>query len=163
LLAVAIVSLVSLYSVACLSLMMSSLARRGRDAILSTYVLIGGYLGISALAPLLGYTPLHQLDVTIAGVNIQGQDIIDALQWGNVCVGVVWVLRQQEAGAAFADVLRDVVTNYTVFHLAVGTLCLGWAVYRLRPVALAQAGENRGRRARQKRRHPAVGNQPMRW
>src|SRR5262245_19565022 len=53
LLAMAIVSLVSLYSVSCLSVMMSTLARRGRDAIVSTYFLLGAYLALSALAGLL--------------------------------------------------------------------------------------------------------------
>ena len=55
----------------------------------------------SALAPLLGYTSLHRLDVTVAGVNVTGGDLIAALHAGNPFVGLASVLRQQEAGAAF--------------------------------------------------------------
>jgi ABC-type transport system involved in multi-copper enzyme maturation permease subunit len=163
LLASAVVSLVSLYSVSCLSVMMSCMARRGRDAILSTYVLIAGYLLVSALANLLTYTPLARQSVTLGNTTLDGGDLIAALHAGNPFVGFGSILQRQEAGAAFADVLREVLTNYALFHLAAGTLCLGLAVYRLRPIALVQAGENRGRRQMRVRRRPRIGSNPMRW
>src|SRR5262249_7761917 len=164
LLAMAIVSLVSLYSVSCLSVMMSSLARRGRDAILTTYLLLGGYVVLSALAGLLISTQFNDLDVTLGDTTVTGNDVITTIQAGNPIVGLRSVLSQQARGAEVADWLREVVTNYTLFHLVAGTLFLGWAVYRLRPAALAQAGENRGRRSlRPLFPRPRLRARPMLW
>lgn len=163
LLALTIVSVVTLYSFSTLGLMLSALLRRGRDAIVSTFILLGGYLLASAVSRELQYTSLASLSMSLGSVTIDFTDLLELFEAGNPLVSFGRVFQQMSFGNDHADVLREVVTNYTIFHLAIGSFFLIWAVMRLRPVMLAQAGESRGKGGRRLRGLPPIGASPMTW
>jgi ABC-type transport system involved in multi-copper enzyme maturation permease subunit len=163
LLAAFVVLLVTLLSTASLSLLMSALLKRARDAILSTFLLMIAYLVLSGLANALNSTSFGAESVSVGGWRIYGSDLVDVGNAGNPIAGLASLSGQLDNGGAFTDVLRDVVWHYVLFHGGLAVLCLGWAALRLRPVALGYGAENKNSRRQRKYYRPAIDNHPMIW
>jgi ABC-type transport system involved in multi-copper enzyme maturation permease subunit len=163
LLAAFAVTLLTLLGAASLSILMSALLRRGRDAILSTYLLMLAYLALSGLAQAGVGTSFGAGSFDIGGWRVYGTDVIDAVGAGNPFVVIATLLRRLEYGSAFGEVLREVVRDYALFHGAVAMVCIVWAALRLRPVVLAQGGGGRRRSRIRARQLPDIGKWPMAW
>jgi ABC-type transport system involved in multi-copper enzyme maturation permease subunit len=137
------VTALTMLSFASLALLNSIYARRPITAILATYAQVVVYLAISGASKwgvvefswLGGYptgddwdSPIHIDDVVgwlgIGNLGVAGYDLVEGLK----------------SGAALHEVLWPLLTNYCWFHGVLTAGCLGWAMLRLRAVALKQAG-----------------------
>ena len=162
LLAAMLVSVITLFSVAVVGITASVLSRRSRGAIISTFVILLGYLVLSGLAQAARFTDFGRGSLDIANWTVEGSDVIDAFQAGNPIIQVVDLVSLQESGAPYGDALHDIVSDYAIFHGIASLVLLTWSVLRLRPVALSQSAGGKTRQKR-RRRLPAIGDAPMFW
>jgi ABC-type transport system involved in multi-copper enzyme maturation permease subunit len=156
-------------SLAALSILASVYARKPRNAILLTYLIVFGYLGIGYLGEAYVSSPAAATRMAMAAtggpVPWTFEDLIDLFNLGNLPV----VLRQLEqtwtAGKALSTILPTMLRNYALFHGILAVVCTGWAVARVRAVALQQSANVRRRVAAGSRPpiRPRVGLQPMVW
>jgi ABC-type transport system involved in multi-copper enzyme maturation permease subunit len=129
-------------SLAGLSVLQSTYARKSGDAIALTFLTAAGFFGATYL-----------IDPAAAAVGA-----------GNPYLAAQRLLAGWNAGKPLTEVLPDVLRDYAIVHLATALLCVTWAVLRLRAVARKRASvgtpkEKQGRRWRR----PVVGRQPMLW
>ncbi|HKI36358.1 MAG TPA: ABC transporter permease subunit, partial [Gemmataceae bacterium] len=164
-----VVTLLTVGSLAGLSILASVLCRRARDAIVLSYLMAVGYLGLSGLSWLLtmptGWanfpsTPSWPSPVTV-------EDLVKWLNAGNI-VSVLIRLTTETArpgSRPLAEVLPVYLRNYALFHAAVALLAPLWAVLRLRAIALNETGEPARRRPPilALTRRPRLGEHPMVW
>jgi ABC-type transport system involved in multi-copper enzyme maturation permease subunit len=157
------ITLLTLGSVAVVSLWHSVMLRRVRDAIVLTFVSMLAYLLLSGAAQgLRAWDAWTTWKVNVGRWTIDGTDLTDAIGAGNPFVHAGTIAHHMETRDNYLDVVPDILTEYAVFHGLVMAAGLGWAMLRLRPVAIAQStGEARRRRG--KRRLPAIGRFPMIW
>jgi ABC-type transport system involved in multi-copper enzyme maturation permease subunit len=151
-------------SLAAVSIWHSTLLKRTRDAIITTFLSVGGYLVLSGLAQLLSMTAFAHWSVGFGGKSIDGNDLIEAVGAGNIFIQIGTIEKQLWTQGSFTDVLPQLLKEYAIFHISLTVVCLVWAMARLRPVAIAQSsgGEARTRR-RRRRLHRPVGAKPMIW
>jgi ABC-type transport system involved in multi-copper enzyme maturation permease subunit len=165
----------TMYSMAGLSILNSVMCRRARDAIVMTYLmaLTYGLIATGAwvvmmIASMGGFWPeLASFPSYGSFVSpVELKDVVDWLNAGNVIHAIYKLGRGAGAAAVFDQELPAVLGGYVLFHALAGTACLGWAVLRLRVLALS---ENVRRSAKKKgaRGHggpkPRVGRHPMVW
>lgn len=176
-------------SLGALGTLLSVQRRRARDAIILTYLAAAGYAAVASL--LLAVPPLLAEYRSAQGrqsVRVRGgppppvqaepidEWVNEGVAWLNAgnpfwVVGrIMWVFNGSGRGASLtsvADEITELTEHYAVFHVAFTAVCLTWAVVRLRPIALAQAGSA----PRKKRRRlqliriprPKLGHLPMLW
>lgn len=149
-----------------ISMVQSVQRRRGRDAILLAYLAAAAYLGVSWLLVmvqrLVGQAPGTMLNSVVDATR----PVIEMFRWGDpwrafnevrVVIGA--------AGGHGIELLR-ILGEYAAFHGLVFLAGVSYAVWRLRPIALAQAGQGDtppGRRRKRRRRPAVFENQPMIW
>jgi ABC-type transport system involved in multi-copper enzyme maturation permease subunit len=168
-------------SLAGLGTLMSVQRRRARDAIILTYLLAAGYVAVASLSlavPPLWLTYFREAqrapvkDDAIARASTppyftEVETAVDWLNAGNPFYGLGRIIRAVDSGGKVTDVLPELLENYAVFHLLFTAGCVTFAVWRLRPVALAQAGAAARKRRRRfqlrRSRRPPVGRRPMLW
>jgi ABC-type transport system involved in multi-copper enzyme maturation permease subunit len=110
-------------------------ATQGVGRIIGLYVLLL-ILGRQALAawPRVAFfpgTPLRPAAVSV-------QDLYDLLDAGNPYAFMRNVYEGLRIGGTFEDVLWPAARDYVLFHLTAAAVCVGLAVWRLRPVAAAR-------------------------
>jgi ABC-type transport system involved in multi-copper enzyme maturation permease subunit len=139
----------TLLSLAAVSVLASVLARRSRDAVVLTYVLLIGYLGLSGGAwaavrfvPWLAFLP----SVGTWTSPVTPTEVVGWLNAGNIATLVLDLGMQVSAGVSLNATLPAALRDYAVFHGLVTVVCAGWAVVRLRAAARRQA-EGEGARA----------------
>ncbi len=180
LLAATAATVVAVIGLSALSVAFSVAMRRPRDAIALTYlaalVYFGGSfflaLGVFAYQMMLARTGAVPWEVF--GLRIDPLEVVGAVKvvtdW--IAAGNVAYVIPATAGPANGNVTPDMVATalfrYVVFWGAATALFLGYAVWRLRAVALYQSygapkQAARGRAARAAKARPAVGNDPMFW
>lgn len=180
LLATTAATVLTVVGLSALSVAFSVAMRRPRDAIALTYLAIIVYIAGSAFLAFYvmatqmyvartGATPIEFL-----GLQIDTLEALDAIKvatdWlaaGNVLYAVPSLVNPF-AGGATAATVGTALFRYAVFWGLATGLFLGYAVWRLRAVALYQsygAPKNltRGRAARAAKARPAVGDDPMIW
>jgi ABC-type transport system involved in multi-copper enzyme maturation permease subunit len=133
----------SMASLAALSMLQSVRARRPRDAVLRTYLVVVGYLVGSGLvqvavlwAPTLGWgTALDRVAIPLE----EAVTVRDVLTWpcmGNPLVVLSRMEERARAGGA-ANLLGNDLQGYAIFHLSIALLCIAAAVVSLRTAAQA--------------------------
>jgi ABC-type transport system involved in multi-copper enzyme maturation permease subunit len=153
-----VVTGVTLFSLACLSILNSAYLRKPVTAILLTYVEVGAYLAVSTLLAWTMHDP---------GKRDMGDALIEFLGLGNIWLRLedLELLARSPAGLA-ARGIWWLVGKYALFHVAVAGLALLLATVPLRAWVKRQAS-GRGRRsfvlALAQRRLPRVGREPMVW
>ena len=156
----------SLASVATVSVWMSTMLRRGRDAIVLTYLTLVGYLLFSSAAYLLSefHADFWTNAVQLGGYTITGQDLVDGFGAGNpfAAAGKISFHLGMRSGS-ISDVILELLRDYATFHGVIIVGGLVWSVVRLRPLALAQGPGGETKRQRRGRRLPALGRRPMFW
>jgi len=151
-------------SLAALSIWHSTMLKRSRDAIVTTFIAIAGYMVLSGLAQALSMTQFAQWSVSLGGKTIDGNDVIDAFGAGNIFVQIARMEKQLYTQGSVTDLLPQLLKEYAIFHIGLTVICLFWAMARLRPVAIGQgAGGEVRRRRRRSRAHPRIGRWPMIW
>ncbi len=162
----------TLFSVASLSMLISVYAKRTRDAISFSYLLIIGYFMFDFLFLYFMFA-MEQISPMKGALSTRSDFFDLALAWlfeitsaGNIVLalmrlGVGRIYTVVNVGTGFYDLLR----NYSLFHIAVGLLCTVWATLSLRyvyrkqnfgtTVAKATAGKEKARRP--------IFNRPVLW
>jgi ABC-type transport system involved in multi-copper enzyme maturation permease subunit len=151
----------TMLSLAGLSILCSVYTKRPRDAIVLTYLIVVGYLGISALSrwlistPSLGAAPVIPLSM---------EDILEWFSTGNLFVMIHKLRDAQGKGLLLKQVLPGLIGNYALFHGLVAVLTTTWAVVRMRVVAKSETylRPSKVRRLRWVGRFP-VRTRPMLW
>jgi ABC-type Na+ efflux pump permease subunit len=152
-----------LFSIAALSILQSTLLRRARDAIVTTYLAMIAY---TALTVPLAYLEPNTWQATFhfAGWTVTGDELLAAPAAGNLINAAMQLRAALQKDIDLTTILPQLLQEFGIFHCSFIVLCLGWAMYRLRPVGVQQsASETPGRFRRKPRRNPAVGNFPMLW
>jgi ABC-type transport system involved in multi-copper enzyme maturation permease subunit len=151
-------------SLAAVSIWHSAMLKRTRDAIITTFISVAGYLVLSGLAQLLKMTSFAHWSVGFGERSVTGNDILDAIGAGNIFVHIGTIEKQLFTQGSFNDILPQLLKEYAIFHIGVTVACLVWAMARLRPVAIVQSvGGEVKRRWRRTRAHPRIGTKPMIW
>ena len=135
-------TLLTVASLAGLSVYNSTLSRRARDAIVLTYLMMAAYLVLSGLSWLL-LVPRGWEDFPSEVWPNPPCTLRDVVTWanaGNVFAAITLMQsRAATSGVSVHDAVLSVLRNYALFH---GVVALGgplWAVWRLRAVALREA------------------------
>jgi ABC-type transport system involved in multi-copper enzyme maturation permease subunit len=150
-----------------LSILCSVYAQKPRNAIVLTYLTMAAYLAVSGILSLAPFAVprLTGLALTRGEDPIIVQDLVAWISIANPFVILPKVSGVLSGRSALADVVPNLLRDYAVFHGVVTVVCTGWAVLRLRGVALKQT---RGRRKKLawnagRRERPYTGDQPMVW
>jgi ABC-type transport system involved in multi-copper enzyme maturation permease subunit len=164
-----VATLLTVGSLAGLSILASVLSRRARDAIVLTYLMAAGYLALSGLSWFLivptGWATFPSTTTWTSLVTVQ--DLVEWLNAGNIVAALVRMTIETAGPASkqLADVLPAYLRNYALFHGAIALLAPLWSVLRLRAIALNETTETSRRRRPMfaLTRRPRVGDQPMIW
>ncbi|HEV3145445.1 MAG TPA: ABC transporter permease subunit [Gemmataceae bacterium] len=151
-------------SLAAVSIWHSTLLKRSRDAVITTFISVAGYLVLSAMAQALRLTSFANWSIGLGGYSIDGTDVLDAIGAGNIFVHIATLEKHLFSQGSFNDVLPQLLKEYAIFHIGITVVCLLWSMARLRPVAIAQSAGGAVRRwTRRRRVHRPVGAKPMVW
>jgi ABC-type transport system involved in multi-copper enzyme maturation permease subunit len=150
---------------ASLGIVASVYARKPRNAIVFSYVVVAAYLLVSgATIPLMG-TGVAGLSLTIGARVITGADVLTAFQAGSPILFLRDIMGAAISGARFADLVMHRLRDFAAFQIIVCLVFSLWAIVRLRPVFLLQANGPRLKTRREQSlywRLP-VGRRPMMW
>jgi ABC-type transport system involved in multi-copper enzyme maturation permease subunit len=162
------VTVATMVSLAAFSIVNSVMSKRPRDAIALTYLGALAYLLVSGaswalLVPGLGLAGWPSTDTWLSPITLD--DVVHTVSIGNPIAGLVRLVIAVESGQHIADALPIMLRNYLIFHGLLTLVCAGWAIIRLRILALKQSyGKPQKVSLRRRWFHrPRVGNQPMLW
>ncbi len=162
------VSIVTLLSIASLSIASSVLMRRSRDAILTALAVVLAYSILSLASQGARRSDFGKARFNAGNATVKGTDIIDIFQAGNPMSQMIEIARQESISrftgkvSSYGELLSESVRNYSIFHGVFGLVMIGWALVRLRPVSLKQMAGGRSR-SRRRRSLPPIRNSPMLW
>lgn len=159
-----LVTVLTMGTLVCLSVLNSVYARRSRDAILYTYLELITFLVLGFAASLLPAPPAGVPEPFYTAWLWFGH-FLDFLNTASPFTAFRRIVMGVATGQPLADILQTVLRDYITIHLLICTVFITWAILRLRGVFLRQAyGETReARRTRWFRWRPEVGNRPMFW
>jgi ABC-type Na+ efflux pump permease subunit len=127
----------TLLSLAAVSMLASVHARKAREAVVLAYLVAAGYAGLSVLVHLLNFWPrVVSLELTSGASPYTVGDLIKVFTAGNPGLLVLGLMQDLRSGLTLQESLPARLSAYAVFHLLVTVVCTGWAVLRLRPLAL---------------------------
>jgi ABC-type transport system involved in multi-copper enzyme maturation permease subunit len=156
----------TMVSLGALSIFNSVVSRRPRDAIVLTYLEAGAYLALSGFSLLLLVNPkVANFPLWFGSDPLRVKDLVEAFSSGNLFVVIAQMGRAWDRGRTLADILPTLLRNYALFHGLLAVICAGWAVARVRAVALKQAHGKAPRASLGVRLlgRPRVVDQPMIW
>jgi ABC-type transport system involved in multi-copper enzyme maturation permease subunit len=180
LLAATAATVITVIGLSAVSVAFSVAMRRPRDAIalayLATLVYIAGSFALAMFVLVQQFTlartgaaPWVVLGLSIDPVKVLDvvREITDWIAAGNVAYALVSMAGPSN-GNVTPDMVATALFRYAVFWGLATALFLGYAVWRLRAVALYQSygapkQVGRGRAARAAKARPAVGDDPMFW
>jgi ABC-type transport system involved in multi-copper enzyme maturation permease subunit len=161
-------TVLTIFSLASLSVFFSVMQRKPRDAIALTYVVAFAYLALTFFAGIYLKFALPNLltgPLYLFGEEVNFPRIADWVAGGNPIYAAM-----HAAGPARirgSSPLPDLVVRYTLFHIGGGILLLTLAIWKLRSVALFQAyggtGKKKAKKETTARAKPAVGVNPVLW
>lgn len=170
-------TVITVFGLSALSIWLSVMMKKPRDAIMLAYLLIAAYVFLSFLIAILPLVPpptggsfWWQDDVKLLGYTFNAADFTLAFGNGNPGLGVLKVELAKTGrggGPPIGKPADEVVFDFAVFWLLATAFFLAWSIFRVRSVTLAQAygpvKQPRGAKARAARRHPDVGDNPVLW
>jgi ABC-type transport system involved in multi-copper enzyme maturation permease subunit len=158
-------TILTMVSLAAISVLVSALVRRPRDAIVLAYLALPAYLVVALSSYLVllpkGWdtfpsTATWQSPVTLA-------DVVEWINAGNLFRALQRVVLAY-GSPTLPDVLLTVLGRYTLFHGLATLLCCALAVHRMRQVALRDVIiRQRKKGGPMPWRLPPVGRRPMLW
>lgn len=159
-----VATVLTMASLASLSILNSVYARRSRDAILYTYLEISAYAVLSGLSEFLSKVSLPAWTFFWPRQSVLFNDAVEWFSAGNPLVVLSRLINSAASGANLALTLPGILRDYVLFHGVLLVLFAMWAAVRLRAVFLKQASQPKAvasaRRWRWRRR---VGNWPIVW
>ena len=153
-------------SVASFSIYQSVRARKARDAIVSTYLFLLAYFGLSALASvLLNYKPVATYAFLVWPQQLTVGSLIRALNAGNILYLRTELNSAASTGTKLSTVVPVLFIGYAVFHILVAVTFGAAAIRQLRRLALHEALPAPKRSAHRWRaeRWLRPGDYPMLW
>lgn len=159
-----IATVLTMCSLACVSMLVSVYARKTREALVLTYLALAGYEIVSVMALVVVSSPAVARASPFPLVPFTVADLVGVFNAGNPVAAYFELNDALSRNKSLDSVLPGLVRNYALFHGSVALVSVAWAVGRMRAVALAQgpAASPRKRRARARPR-PRVGHRPMLW
>lgn len=133
---------VTMASLTSLGILLSVYARKPRDAIVSAYLWMAAYLGLSSLCLYLAgdlWPDVGKMTLPFGENPITVLAVVEGLNAGNIFVAFGKLASRVAGGGRLSDGLGTMLHNYTIFHCWVFVVCTVLAVARLRGVALKQA------------------------
>lgn len=131
-----IATLMTILSLAALGIAASVMSRKARDAIALTYLGAVSYIVLSLVLYGLAHAPVVRGAVNVFGYTITMVDCAYPIVAGNPFFQVV-ELQQSSRFASPGNVYQN-VRDYTLFHTLWIVLCVSWAAWKLRAIALNQ-------------------------
>jgi ABC-type transport system involved in multi-copper enzyme maturation permease subunit len=159
-----IATVLTMFSLACVSILVSVYARKTREALVLTYLALAGYQILAALALVVVSVPAVAKANPFPLLPFSVADLVGVFNAGNPVAAYFELNDALSRNKSLDSVLPGLVRNYALFHGLVALVSVVWAVGRMRVVALAQgpAGSPRKRQARARSRR-RVGRRPMLW
>ena len=175
---------ITLLTLAALSVLCSVHARRARDAILLTYVLVVIYQGLTlGFLSMVHLGEMQRVVVVPEGVlpwltTVPQDDpaahpveepytlidLAERLNDGNLPMFCYRLGQDVARGSTVAEELPRLLRDYAIVNLSLAALCVGWAVLAVRRVALrARHGAAVPLRGKPLVRRPRVGRYPLLW
>jgi ABC-type transport system involved in multi-copper enzyme maturation permease subunit len=158
----------TMLGLASLSIFNSVLTKKARDAIVMTYVEAVAYLALSGMSWLLfllppGWTNFPSTSTWASPVTVG--DLVEWFNAGNLVSAVAQIFAELHRGGRLDLLVPKLLRNFAVFQVLLSLVCLGWAISRLRPQALKEAGEvpRRRRGPLSFLPRPRIGQWPMIW
>ncbi|MBX7103844.1 MAG: hypothetical protein K1X57_07170 [Gemmataceae bacterium] len=149
-----------------ISLVQSVQRRRVREAVVVTFLISVAYLFLSWFCWFAENVAANFREVAIARAVIAMEPVMKVIRWGDP-VWVISEITQIISGVgARGEALLELLAKYASFHLFVFLAGLGYAVWKVRAIALRQAGSAPRKRKNvpRFRRRPAVsGSRPILW
>ena len=135
----------TLASLACLSILHSTYARKPRDAIVFTYLSACRLSRALVRAGSLGYCQSGPMARGVTGEEEAGGLADRGRRAGcfhsrQLVHGAAEAHRQRRNGQPLAAILPGILGRYALFHAIAALCCTAWAVARVRVVAMKQAG-----------------------
>lgn len=159
-------------SLASVSILASVYARKTRDALGRVYMGLIAYLILLPALEVFMRGPWAGVGAVPLWFSDSPPTILSVVQrvnHGHIFMAYGKLLETVAMGGRLAQAIENVLADYVGFHVVVIAVCTTWAVLRLRPVALRQAGGAVGVPAKStvrrelRRRRPPVGDHPMLW
>lgn len=127
---------ISMVSVGSLSMLASVYSTKPQQAMTYSYLVMVAYCGISTPAVFLAsYLGIDNIPLSPGADPITVDDVVCGFVSGNLYLAL---LLESGRGFSFTDLLASVLLNYALFHALVALVCCGWAVARVRAVAVKQ-------------------------
>jgi ABC-type transport system involved in multi-copper enzyme maturation permease subunit len=160
----------TMLGIASISILLSTLFKKPRDAISLTYLFLLAYASLTSFGGFIASHPALSLPVWFGDDAPTLRDAILVLDAGNPISAVTDVVRAIGGRTRFgartnlATELPGILTRYAWFHLVLSLICIGWSIARVRAIALKQstAGTTASLRWWDHFR-PPVGVFPMLW
>ena len=160
----------TMVGIASISILLSTLFKKPRDAISLTYLFLLAYASLSSFGAFLSSHPALSLPVWFGDDPPTLRDAILVLDAGNPISAVTDVVRAINGRTRFGartslgTELPGILTRYAWFHLVLSLICIAWSIARVRAIALKQstAGTTASLRLWEQFR-PSVGVFPMLW
>jgi ABC-type transport system involved in multi-copper enzyme maturation permease subunit len=139
--------------------------KRGRDAVLMTYGAAVGYVIISQVLSVFVLIAGNMPNAWPSQAMLAMEPAIDVFSWGDPLKAVFYEFRKVfTTGAGQGQMLLELFTHYASFHMTVFVLGISYSVWRVRAIALRQAGGSdvprKGSKSRDRR---GVSDSPMVW
>jgi ABC-type transport system involved in multi-copper enzyme maturation permease subunit len=157
----------TMLGVASTSLFYSVIMRRPRDAIGLTYLICISFIAVSTTLSVMQRAPRAPRDfldfpLWFGADPPTVSSLATLLSYGNPLALIIDVKIAGMSGS-LATALPTLLWHYASFHLVLSAICLGWSIFRLRPVGLKQTvgREIKAKDARNDR--PPVGELPLVW
>lgn len=137
-----IATLITIFSLASLSVVSSVWCRRSRDAILLSYLIILFYIITSSISYVIAESLSSNIpQITFLGYTVSQKDFLESFAWGNPFTATADIF-SGSSNMAVASQGQNRLKFYALFHLSFIVICLTLAVKFLRETALAQAFGN---------------------
>lgn len=140
--------------------------KRPRDAIGITYLYVVAYVGVTmalyAVAGKIGGRPGPWHDAPLFGQVTLG-DVAHVLSRGNPIAVLVDLVEAMDQRGGLTAAIPTVLRDFAIFHGCLAAVTIGWAVLRLRAIALRQAYGRTRRAGVALLGRPPVGDLPMLW
>jgi ABC-type Na+ efflux pump permease subunit len=157
----------TLLSLSAVSMVASVYCRKAREAVVLTYLIAFGYVGISVLVHLLTLFPrIIAVELTRGAHPYTVGDLVTAIGAGNPGLFAFGLYGDVRTGVPLQESLTGRTSHYAIFHLLVTVIFTGWAVLRLRPLALLDGPVKAKPRRRWRWRlgwRPRPGRRPLLW
>jgi ABC-type transport system involved in multi-copper enzyme maturation permease subunit len=155
-------TMLTMISLASLTLLASALCRRTREALFLVYLIMIGYVGLTMLAHyLLNYGAYNSFPSTSAWESpLTLEDVLLGVRAGNPIFAMQTVMPR---GNFNENVMVRALGNYAIFHGLLTLFCIVASIVLLRRACLKEPPVSRSPAKKRRNWRPALGNWPMIW